>query len=314
VELRQLEAFVAVATELHFGRAADRLHIAPPTLSEQIRRLERELGAPLFTRTTRQVVITSVGAELLTRSKVILDEVAAAKAAVQRVAGGETGTVRLGITPPVAPILAPHLIGLFATKAPQVTVNLRRMWLPSLADALLNGDIDVAITCGLIPEPPEVATEIFCAEPLLAGLRPDHRLAGRDTIALSDLAHDVLGATPETLFPAWALAQRQALDAVGINPPLLDLADTDLAAARWVDQADVDWILLIGSLAAAHTRTVIRPVEPTMLVPFTLQWNPDRAQTAAVARFVHFALSVAPPSGWQMQPGHLHHRRNDGPE
>jgi DNA-binding transcriptional LysR family regulator len=100
VELRQLEAFVAVATELHFGRAADRLHIAAPTLSELIRRLERELGAPLLTRTTRRVALSSAGAELLSRSKVILDEVAAAQAAVHRVAGGEAGTVRLGVTPP----------------------------------------------------------------------------------------------------------------------------------------------------------------------------------------------------------------------
>ena len=89
MELRQLEAFVAVATELHFGRAADRLHIAAPTLGELIRRLERELGTPLLTRTTRQVALTSAGAELLSRSKVILDEVAAAQAAVHRVAGGE---------------------------------------------------------------------------------------------------------------------------------------------------------------------------------------------------------------------------------
>ena len=88
MELRQLEAFVAVATELHFGRAADRLHIAAPTLSELIRRLERELGTPLLTRTTRRVALTSAGAELLSRSKVILDEVAAAQAAVHRVAGG----------------------------------------------------------------------------------------------------------------------------------------------------------------------------------------------------------------------------------
>ncbi len=149
VELRQLEAFVAVATELHFGRAAERLHLAAPTLSELIRRLERELGTPLFTRTTRQVAITSAGAELLTRSKVILDEIAAAKAAMRRVAGGEAGTVRLGITPPAAPVLAPHLIRLFAAEAPQVTVELQRMWLPDLLDAVVTGDIDVAPTCGL---------------------------------------------------------------------------------------------------------------------------------------------------------------------
>jgi DNA-binding transcriptional LysR family regulator len=308
VELRQLEAFVAVATELHFGRAAERLHMAAPTLSELIRRLERELGTPLFTRTTRRVAMTSAGAELLARSKVILDEVAAADAAVRRVAGGEAGTVRLGLTPPVAAVLVPHLIGRFAAEAPQVTVDVQRMWLPSLTEALVCGRIDVAMTCGLIPAPDGVANEVFCAEPLLVGLRPDHRLARRDTIALTDLAHDVLGLTPADLFPAWALSQRQALEAAGISPPTIDLAETDLAATRWADQPGVDWILLIGSLAVTHTTTVVRPVAPRQLVPFTLQWNPSRAHTTAVARFVHAALTAELPPGWHTQPDHLRYR------
>jgi DNA-binding transcriptional LysR family regulator len=306
--LRQLEAFVAVATELHFGRAAERLHMAAPTLSELIRRLERELGTPLFTRTTRRVAMTGAGAELLARSKVILDEVAAADAAVRRVAGGDAGTVRLCITPPVARVLAPHLIGQFATEAPHVTVNLQRMWLPAMTEALIGGRIDVAITCGLIPVPAGMANEVFCAEPLQVGLRPGHRLAGQDTVALQDLAHDVLGMTSADLFPAWTLTQRQALDAAGISPPTIDLTDTELAATRWADQPDIAWILLIPSLGAAHTGTVIRPVEPAQLVPFTLQWNPSRAHTTAVARFVHTALTAEPPPGWRTQPDHLHHR------
>jgi DNA-binding transcriptional LysR family regulator len=307
VELRQLEAFVAVATELHFGRAAERLNIAAPTLSALVRRLEREFATPLFTRTTRQVAITGAGAELLARSKVILNEVADAKAAVRRVAGGEAGTVRLGITPPVAPVLAPHLISLFAARAPRVTVELRRMWLPSLLEAVAAGGIDVAITCGPVPETGGVATEVFCAEPLAVGLRPGHRLAGRDAIALSELAHEVLGTAPEALFPAWALAQRQALGTAGVTPPTRELADTDLAAVRWADQREIDWILLIPSLAAVHTQTVIRPVAPRQLVPFTLQWNPGRAHTMAVARFVHCALAADLPPGWHTQPGHLRH-------
>jgi len=241
--LRQLEAFVAVATELHFGRAAGRLHVAAPTLSELIRRLERELGTPLFTRTTRRVAMTSAGAELLTRAKVILDEVAAADAAARRVSAGEAGTVRLGITPPVALVLAPHLIGQFTPEAPHVTVNLQRMWLPAMTDALISGRIDVAITCGLIPAPEGIANEVFCAEPLLVGLRPGHRLASQDTIALSDLAHDILGTSSADLFPAWALSQRQALEHAGISPPTIDLTDTELAATRWADQPDIDWIL-----------------------------------------------------------------------
>ncbi len=303
MELRQLEAFVAVATELHFGRAAERLHLSTPTLSELIRRLERELGTPLLTRTTRRVALTSAGAELLSRSKVILDEVAAARAAVRRVAGGEAGVVRVGLTPPVAPVLGPHLRDLTAQETPEVQVELRRMWLPSLTAGLAAGEVDVAITCGLPPptelepDPDGIVTEVFCAEPLLVGVRPDHRLTPRDRIALADLADETLGLTPPSLFPAWALAQQQALAAAGLHPPTTELADPDLNATRWADQPEVAWILLIGSLARAHTGTVIRPADPPHLVPFVLQWNPDRAPTMAVARFVHTALASDVPTG-----------------
>jgi DNA-binding transcriptional LysR family regulator len=238
----------------------------------------------------------------------ILDEVAAAEAAVRRVAGGDAGTVRLGVTPPAAAVLAPHLISRFAAQAPQVTVELQRMWLPALADALIGGRIDVTITCGLIPTPEGIASEVFCAEPLLVGLRPGHRLAGHDAVALTDLAHDVLGLMPAALFPAWALTQQQALDQAGIRPPTADLIDTDLAATRWADQSDVGWIMLISSLAVAHTETVVRPAASGQLVPFTLQWNPNRAHTTAVARFVHAALTAELPLGWRTQPDHLRHR------
>ena len=307
MELRQLESFVAVAVELHFGRAAEKLHIGQPTLSELIQRLERELGTPLFTHTTRRVALTSAGCELLARSKTILDDVAAASAAVRRVADGDAGTVRIGITPPVAHVLAAHLRETFSIEAPHVTVDVQRMWLPTLADAVADGTIDVAITCGLVPDPDGVVGEVFCAEPLLVGLRPQHRLAAHEPLALADLAHDVLGATSDSLFPAWALSQKQALAAARLTPPSVDLEATDLAAPRWTEQRDVDWILLIPSLTDTHNQTVIKQVEPLQLVPFTLQWNPDRAQTAAVARFVHCALTAELPHGWYTQPAHLHH-------
>ena len=202
MELRQLEAFVTLASELHFGRAAEKLYMGQPALSELIRRLERELGAPLFTRTTRRVTLTAAGEELLTRAKAILDEVAAASAAVRRVAGGEAGTVRVGITPPAAPVLAPHLCSIFATEAPQVTVSVKQMWLPAMTSALRGGDIDVAITCGIVAEPEGVIGEVFAAEPLLVGLPPGHRLTGQDSIQLAELAHDVLGRVRDSLFPA----------------------------------------------------------------------------------------------------------------
>jgi DNA-binding transcriptional LysR family regulator len=307
MELRELRAFVAVATELHFGRAAEKLFIGQPTLSDLVRRLERELGTPLLTRTTRRVALTEAGAELLRQSKTILDDVASATSAVRRIAGGDGGTVRVGITPPVAPTLGPHLRESFAAVAPAVEVAESQMWLPALEQAVADGVVDVAITCGLLPEREGVANEVFCSQPLLVGLRPQHRLAGAGAVSLSQLAHDVLGATAETLFPAWALVQRQALEAAGITPPQVPLAATDLAAARWLDQPELDWIMLIGSLTNGHADTVIRPVEPRVDVPFTLQWNPTRAQTPAVARFVHHALTAPPPDGWTTEAAHLRH-------
>jgi DNA-binding transcriptional LysR family regulator len=308
MEVRELEAFVAVATELHFGRAATRLQLGTPSLSELIRRLERELGTPLFTRTTRRVALTSAGEELLPRAEAILNEVSTAQAAVRRAATGEAGTVRVGITPPVAPLLAPHLVQACARQAPAVNVVLQRMWLTQLTPALAAGDLDVGITCGLVPEPDGIASEVFCAEPLQIGLRPDHRLANRSSVTLRDVAQDVLGMLPHDLFPAWALCQQQALDAAGISPPTLLLTDTDLAAARWTEQVNVDWVLLIPSLTGGHIDTVIRPVEPLQLVPYTLQWNPSQAGTNAVSRFVRVALTTQLPPGWYTQPAHLAHR------
>jgi hypothetical protein len=113
--------------------------------------------------------------------------------------------------------------------------------------------------------------------------------------------------TPCAISAAWALTQRQVLEAAGIAPPSVELEETDLNATRWVEQGNVDWILITPSLVGSHRDDVIKPLQPEVLVPYTLQWNPDRAQTPAVARFVHTALTVDPPAGWRRQPGHLRH-------
>lgn len=279
-----------------------------PTVSDLIRRLEREVGAPLMTRTTRRVALTNAGAELLGRAKVILDEVASASAAVHRLAAGHAGTVRLGITPPVAPVLAPHLGAALRNAAPDVTLVIRRMWLPDLNRAVADGTVDVAITCGLVPDPPNVTGEVFCGEPLLVAVRPNHYLAEHATVALADLAGEKLGIHSPALFPAWTRAHLQALDAAGVSPPMVELEDTDLLARRWPQQREVDWVLTTASMTAPEMATPTRPVAPTHVVPYTLQWNPARAPTAAVGRFVHMALTAEVPSGWVGQGDHLHHR------
>ena len=248
MELRQLEAFVAVSTELHFGRAAEKLRIGQPTLSDLIRRLERELGAPLLTRTTRKVALTGAGQELLGRAKVILDEVAAASAAVRRTAQGEIGTVRVAITPPVAPVLMPHL----QAAAHRVPARRRRGRAADVAarprPGAGRGHRDVAITCARLPETPGVVSTVFCSEPLLVGFRPGHRLADRDEVDLRDLQRDRLGVSNDALFPAWNLAQRQALDSVGVTLPWSPWRPRTSSASGWTNQAEATWILLTASL------------------------------------------------------------------
>ena len=178
--------------------------------------------------------------------------------------------------------------------------------LPDLTRALAEGTADVAITCARLPDAPGVVNAVFCSEPLLVGLRADHDLAGEAEVKLDDLARTRLAVPSETLFPALALAQRQALDSVGLSPPEVVLDATDLSASGWTKQSEATWILLTASLGTPPATTV-RPIIPALRVPYTLQWSPERAQTAAVARFVRLALTHDVPPGWQLEPGHLRH-------
>ena len=305
VELRQLEAFVAVADELHFKRAAQKLHIGQPTLSDLVRRLERELGIPLFTRTTRRVALTEAGVELLDRARAILEDVAGADAAVRRIAGGEAGTVRLGITPPVAPVLAPHLAAALEREAPDVELIVRRMWLPHLQGAIPDGEVDVTITCGMVPDPPGIISEVFCAEPLVVSVRADHRLVSRESVSLDEMSDERLGLHSTDLYSASPMALQQVLKAAGVAPPTVELTDIDLSARRWSEQTDVDWILTTSAMSGADFPDPLIPLSPPQYLPYTLQWCPIRAATVAVGRFVNLALNVDVPAGWIEQPDHM---------
>ncbi|MBJ7337291.1 LysR family transcriptional regulator [Mycolicibacterium sp.] len=305
MELRQLEAFVTVADELHFKRAAEKLHIGQPTLSDLVRRLERDLGTPLFTRTTRRVALTEAGVELLSRARAILEDVAGADAAVRRIAGGDAGTVRLGVTPPVVPTLTPHLTAALRREAPDVELVVQRMWLSDFHSAIPDGIVDVTITCGLVPDPPGVISEVFCAEPLVVSVRPDHRFAGRQKVSLEEMSVETLGLRSADLYPSSPMAMRQVLEAAGISPPTIELDDIDFSARRWADQADVDWILTTTASAGVDFGNPLIPLSPPQYLPYTLQWCPIRAATAAVGRFVNLVLNADVPPGWVELPDHF---------
>ena len=293
-----MQAFEAVATDLHFGRAAKRLFTSQPALSEQIRRLEQELGTALFHRTSRRVELTPAGIELLARSRVILAEVNEAAAAVRRFHDGAAGALRLGVTPPVTPVLAPHLVAALAETAPGIAVDLRQLWLPDLHAALVEGSIDVGVTPGGAQPPTGIHSRPFACEPLMVGVRASHRLADRSSVMIEELRGDVLGLASEALFPAWVQAQHAVLRSAGIRPPTAPLLAADLSAARWVDQPEIDWILVTPSLAAPHQATTFITLSRPHHVLFSLLWRRSHESDPSLARFLETSLTVELPPGW----------------
>jgi DNA-binding transcriptional LysR family regulator len=190
MELRHLRYFVAVAEERHFGRAAERLHIAQPPLSQQIRRMEVELGAPLFHRTTRRVELAPAGEVLLERARDIIAAVDAAVDDARRAARGELGRLSIGFTGSATYALLPAVATAVRRELPGVELTLSgEMLTPAQVDGLLDGTIDLAIL-----RPPvqrrELEMQVVRRERVIAVLPADHRLAALEAVPVEDLADE----------------------------------------------------------------------------------------------------------------------------
>lgn len=187
MELRHLRYFRAVAEELHFGRAAERMHIAQPPLSQQIKQLERELGVELLTRSTRRVDLTAAGAAYLTRVVAILDAVDDAAAQARRVADGLEGHLSIGCVGSATYSVLPRLVRAMHDALPHLEISIRgEMLAPAQLEALRSGDIDI----GLL-RPPVPDAGIRCVtlrrDPLIAALPDGHPLARHDQLDVADL-------------------------------------------------------------------------------------------------------------------------------
>ncbi|MFJ8818010.1 LysR substrate-binding domain-containing protein [Amycolatopsis thermoflava] len=187
MELRHLRYFTAVADTCHFGKAAERLHMAQPALSHAIRQLEAELGAPLFTRTTRQVRLTPAGEFLLGEAQRVLDTVEDSVRGVRRIADGRLGLVRVGFTGTSAFSHLPRIARAVKRDLPGVAVEVHADLLtPAQCDGLRNGDLDLAVL-----RPPARGEDIDLhtleVEPLILAVPADHRLAVEPVVSMADL-------------------------------------------------------------------------------------------------------------------------------
>jgi DNA-binding transcriptional LysR family regulator len=187
MELRHLRYFRAVAEERHFGRAAERLHMAQPPLSQQIRHLEAELGVTLLRRSTRRVELTDAGSAYLERVRAILSDVEDAGAEAQRVAAGLEGRLVIGCVGSATYSLLPTFARTLRDQLPGVDVAFRgEMLVPDQIEALLAGRIDLALLRPPADEP-ALAVTTLRRDRLIVALPERHRLAVRQRIRVADL-------------------------------------------------------------------------------------------------------------------------------
>ncbi|MDQ3679879.1 MAG: LysR substrate-binding domain-containing protein [Actinomycetota bacterium] len=285
MELRHLRAFVAVAEELHFGRAARRLYIAQPAVSQLVRGLEAELGVTLFERTSRRVSLTWAGQVLLDEARDLLARQARLTVRMERVRNGETGEVGLGTIPALPPDLIPGLLTDLRDRLPDVRVAARS--LPSglnSSAALDRPDVDIAILRGQVSEP-GVSTIQVAGEQVGVALPATDALAGRSSLVATDLEGRAFVAFPRHDDPVEFDRLFGALRARGLrsytvheSPP----GGVD-ASLRLVGSGIAVSLKLESEVRAQRDDEVVwRPLDdPSIHVVITAAWRPDQLSPAS---------------------------------
>lgn len=292
MDLRQLRYFVAVAETRHFGRAAERLHMAQSPLSQAIRQLEGQVGATLFERTTRRVDLTPAGATLLADAHRILAAVDDARRRVERVAAGSDGVLTVGTTDLAAYRLLPRLARLVAARMPALTLRFR----PGLLTAAQEDALDERrIDLGVLRPPvlrPELSTRTLARERLVAALPAGHRLAGRDAVSVTELREDgfVAYGAPGSVVDSVAAAG--CLDAGFLPRRVAEARDTPILLTHVAAGEGV--ALLPESVRALGTEGVVyRDLEERLRVDLALAWRSED-RSAALVRLLDVVADHAP--------------------
>lgn len=187
MEIRLLRYFLAVAETEHFGRAAERLHMAPPPLSRAIRQLEQEVGAQLFTRDTRQVRLTDAGRVLQREATLALAGLEDTVDRVRRIGSGKVGVIRVGVTGSATYGVLPRLARVIKTRLPGVALRIEtEMLTPAQVDALSHHRLDLGVLRTPLPEN-GIASRTLADEPLVLALPSTHPLAQLEDLTVPHL-------------------------------------------------------------------------------------------------------------------------------
>jgi DNA-binding transcriptional LysR family regulator len=297
MELRQLRYFVAVVDEAHFTRAAERLRIAQPAISQQIRRLEAELGEPLLHRDRRTVRLTAAGEALLPHARAALTQAEHGRQAVAALRGLVNGHLHIGLVMPLPDRQVIRAIGTFGRRYPGIDLTLAEDETDALLDGLAAGDLQAAFI-GLGPgqhPPPGLEAVVVAREPAVLAVHPTHPLAKRRSVRLSVLRDEPV----VTLTRAGRL--RTVLETLcheaGFEPRIV--AETsDLNVVVRLVAEGIGVALMPRSGSAGATDVVAIPFHPTIERRVILVWHPGAAAPAARA----FIAVVREQLGGQRRP------------
>ncbi len=250
MEIRRLRYFIAVADELHFGRAAARLHMAQPPLSEQIRKLEEELGAKLFERTSRSVALTAAGLIFLAGARRAMEEIDRASHAAQQAERGLAGHLVIGCFSSASVTFLPAMLRLLLAGIENLQPELRLYGSDAVQDALLSRTLDIGFVRPPIASA-ELASHVILRDPVVVALPADHALARLERVHIAALSD-----APFILFPPHQRSAvnrlvERVLNAADINPRAAQFG-ADIFIMLGLVGAGLGVALLPGSMARLH--------------------------------------------------------------
>ncbi|HEY5395958.1 MAG TPA: LysR substrate-binding domain-containing protein [Trebonia sp.] len=285
VDLRKLRYFVAVAEQLHFGRAAEVLHIAQPVLSRQIRALEGELKAQLFVRDKRATELTPAGRQLLAEAVPLLASAEALRRRVARAARGD-GSFTIGFMPG---LIVTEAVRALSARHPQLNVTVLRTGYEDQTEVIRDGRADVSYL-RLPADLRGLRVLELLAEPRVAALPAGHRLAGKDQISITDLVDEHLLQDPDAV-PEWRDIATEMRSKRRRGTPAFRTVEEKLehvAAGRGI-------VLLPLSTAAFYTRPGIAYGQVTDIPPgqVCLAWDAAR-RSRLIEEFAAIALDHLP--------------------
>lgn len=258
---RLLQQYLVLAEERHFGRAADRLQISQPSLSQAINRLEQALGVALLNRTSRKFALTPAGAAFAKDAQGVVEAQHAAIMRAHRIALGDEGELNLGTTGSFAYSLIPGLIRLCRDEIPKLRIRIQDCPSMELVERVRSGRVDVALLIGPLPDSTDLTVSFVADERIVVALPANHRLADRASIQLSDLADEDFAVLSKAGHGGILPLAAAACQAAGFVPREVASADTaagligHVASTRCVSLAPERMRLF------APQGVVFRPVE-----------------------------------------------------